>query len=253
VGLIGRILARIARTAIDGVYGRRPPPGLRRLGTAYGGWWVSCDHLAPGDLAVCVGAGEDISFDVALNASLALRVLTLDPTPRAVAHVQKFLATYQSAPVTIDAGPDVYVTAGFDAARFVFCDVALWSKSERLKLFAPRNAEDVSHSALNLQETDTFIEVQACTLEEILRTERLENPRLLKIDIEGAEYAVIKQISTCGPYPEQLLVEFDELHHPKSLLFLKRILDAKAQLRAAGYFIVHAERGNVLFTRTAKV
>lgn len=252
MSLVGSTLARVVRAAIDAVYGRRPSSNLRRLGTAYGGWWVSSAHLKPGDLAVCVGAGEDISFDVALNALLSMRVLTLDPTPRAVSHVRKFLATYQNAPVAIDGGPAVYDTTGFDPARLIFRDVALWATAERLKLFAPRNPDDVSHSVLNLQETDTFIEVQACTLREILQAEHLDTPRLLKIDIEGAEYAVIRQIAASGPHPEQLLVEFDELHHPKSLSFLKRILDAKAQLRAAGYSIVHSERGNVLFMRTMK-
>jgi len=59
---------------------------LVRLGSRYGGWWVPKSVLTPAAVAYCAGAGEDITFDLALLEH-GLRVTTFDPTPRAVSYV----------------------------------------------------------------------------------------------------------------------------------------------------------------------
>lgn len=58
-----------------------------RLGTDPCGWRLPEFILRPGAVAYCVGAGEDISFDLALH-DREMRVVTIDPTPRVLSHVE---------------------------------------------------------------------------------------------------------------------------------------------------------------------
>lgn len=62
-------------------------PGLRRLGTEYGGWWFVRTPSLRGGSVISAGAGEDISFDVGLAREHGATVTVVDPTPRAVVHV----------------------------------------------------------------------------------------------------------------------------------------------------------------------
>lgn len=57
-----------------------------RLGSDGCGWWVPKAVVRPRAIAYCAGAGEDISFDLELHRR-GLTVVTIDPTPRAIAHV----------------------------------------------------------------------------------------------------------------------------------------------------------------------
>src|SRR5690606_25746429 len=54
-----------------------------KLGTRYGGWYVPSDLLNAQSICYCIGAGEDISFDIELINRFDCHVYTFDPTPRA--------------------------------------------------------------------------------------------------------------------------------------------------------------------------
>src|SRR5437899_2285157 len=90
---------------------------LIRLGTEYGGWWIPSSVIQPGTVAYCAGAGEDISFDVALYER-GCRVVTFDPTPRAIEYVRR-------------TGPR--------DKRFHFVPVGWWDEDTDLPFFAPRD------------------------------------------------------------------------------------------------------------------
>lgn len=107
---------------------------LVRIGSEYGGWWIPKDLAAPGTVAYCAGAGEDITFDLAL-VERGCQVTTFDPTPRAIAHVEA------NAP----SGND-----------FRFVPVGWWNEDTILRFYAPRIPQHVSHSAVNLQGTTDF-------------------------------------------------------------------------------------------------
>ncbi|HEX4392055.1 MAG TPA: hypothetical protein VH084_11015 [Mycobacterium sp.] len=62
------------------IYAPSKPADLVRLGTDLCGWRLPEFILRPGAVAFCVGAGEDISFDLALR-DREMRVVTIDPTP----------------------------------------------------------------------------------------------------------------------------------------------------------------------------
>jgi FkbM family methyltransferase len=243
-------LGRLLQVVLRALYRERGAVPLERLGTRYGGWWCSTSLLAPGQVALCAGAGEDVSFDVALNARHGLRVLCVDPTPRAVQHVAGLLeAAAAGGPYAIEGGPERYDLAGFEPARFEPVAVALWNADGPLRLFAPEDPAHVSHSALNLQHTTRYIEVPARRVSTLLAERCASELAVFKLDIEGAEYAVLDDLLASGVRPRQVLVEFDELHSPLSPLALSRVGRRVRALRAAGYVLAAAEQCNFVFVR----
>jgi FkbM family methyltransferase len=189
-----------------------------RLGSEYGGWWVPRSLLRDRGVAYCVGAGEDITFDLALLAR-GFVVRTFDPTPRAVDHVHAL---------------------GIRDCSFSFLPVALWSEDTTLTLYAPRDPTHVSHSALNLQHTTASVDVAAISLSTAMRTCGDIYVDLLKLDIEGAEIAVLPSITAMPAPPRVLCIEFDA---PRPYRRLARLV---ASLRLKGYRTAHCEGRNVL-------
>lgn len=200
---------------------RNRPRDLVRLGTDYGGWWVPESAIGDGIVAYCVGAGEDISFDEELWAR-GCTVRTCDPTPRAVAYVAS------NAP----ADP-----------RFSFAPFALWTDDRILRFYEPRDPTHVSYSAVNIQQTEGFIDVEARSLESMLKHFGDERCDLLKLDIEGAEMQVLPTLGGAAGLPHVLCVEFDR---PRPL---RTLISTIRGLYRLGYRVVKSERLNVLFIR----
>lgn len=243
-------LGRVLRLVLVILYRESSPLALQRFGTRYGGWWCGASLLRPGQTAMCAGAGEDVSFDVALNARLGMRVICVDPTPRAVAHVAGLVAAAAAGRAcAIEAGPETYDLAGFDEERFEMVPFALWREDGTLRLYAPEDPTHVSHSALNLQRTSQFIEVPARRVVTLLRERGVGELALFKLDIEGAEYEVLDDLLVSGVRPAQVLVEFDELHSPLSPMAFARVGRRIRALRGAGYSLVEAEQCNFVFLR----
>jgi len=73
---------------------------------------------------------------------------------------------------------------------------------------------------------------------------------LLKMDIEGAEYAVIRNIINDDVLPRLLLIEFDEVHSPLDTHSSERIKQHVDLLVAAGMKCVAVEGSNATFARS---
>jgi len=243
-------LGRVFQSLLAAAYRDRDAVPLERFGTHYGGWWCSPGLLGPRQVALCAGAGEDISFDVALNAKFGMRVLCVDPTPRAITHVAGLLdAAATGRAYAVEGGAERYDLEGFDPGQFDAIPAALWGQDGSLRLYAPQDPAHVSHSALNLQRTAQYIEVPARRVASLLAERGVRELALFKLDIEGAEYAVLDDLLASDVHPLQLLVEFDELHSPLSPLALFRVGRRVRALRAADYALVAAERANFVFVR----
>jgi hypothetical protein len=85
------------------------------------------------------------------------------------------------------------------------------------------------------------------TLQTICEAMGIKKIQILKLDVEGAEYAVLKNILDTGLLPEVLCVEFDEAANPLNFRAMKRIDEAIGLLKQAGYVFLHCEHGNALF------
>lgn len=211
----------VARRWISRRLTRVPRADLCRLGSAGAGWWVPESIVKPGAVAYCAGAGEDITFDLAL-LERGCSVTTFDPTPRAIAHVRR------TAP---------------PGGGLRFRPVGWWDGDDEIRFYAPRDPAHVSHSAVNLQRTSGFFTAPVRRVDHLMADLGDDHVDLIKMDIEGAELRVIPALIEHGPLPGALCVEFDQPQPMHSLVAAVRALDG------AGFDLNHIERWNFTFTR----
>jgi hypothetical protein len=221
---------------------------LTRLGTSYGGWTVPATAIAPGRIAICVGAGEDISFDVELNKR-GMTVFTMDPTPRAKKHVQQVLdGIGGDSVVPINKSPiEHYDLVGFDPLRFRFLDLGLSDQDQITRFWAPKNPEHVSHSIVNLQRTEDFFEARCVRLETLCSMLKISSIEILKLNIEGEEYTVLQDLIAGDLRPRVICAVFDEGNVPLRGGYLRRISEMIKRMKRSGYRLLNVDGWSVLF------
>jgi FkbM family methyltransferase len=158
-----------------------------RLGTDYGGWAICPDSITKNSIVYSFGIGEDISFDLALIKRFGCTVHAFDPTPRSLEWCRK-----QSLP-----------------PQFVLHDFGLADRDGTITFFAPENPTHVSHSTVH-PGGGASVTVPVRSLSTIMKDLGHSRLDILKMDIEGSEYAVLEQFTKDRPDVAQLLVEF---HH----------------------------------------
>lgn len=202
---------------------------LKHMGTEYGGWVVPLELLNSQSICYCVGCGEDISFDLALIDKFDCHIFAFDPTPRAIEYVENMTLKH---------------------SQYHFFEVGLWDKQDKLKFYVPKNPDHVSHSVLNLQKTEDYIELKVKRLSQIMKENGHEEIDLLKLDIEGAEYKVIDSIIEDRIDIKVICVEFDEFFNPIDNNYKTRIRSCVNNLLTNGYIMVCSQgNGNYTFVR----
>ena len=226
---------------------------MHYLGTEYGGWEIPVKSIDTDSNIISVGAGEDISFDTELAKKYGCNVHIFDPTPRARVHFEgtrKLINNSCKAPIN-NSTTEFY---DIDAETFKLLDyheVGVWEEDKIMKFFSPSNKEHVSHSINNMHNTDEFFEAQCLCLDSICNLLSINKINLLKLDVEGAEYAILKNMISKKIKPVLLLVEF---HQEKSILekYLKyRIAKHLKFLRNNGYNLISKNKYNFVFQLTS--
>ena len=160
-------------------------------GGGYGAWPCLAERLHRDSVVYSVGIGFDVQFDLALIERFGLTVHGFDPTPRVAEWLQN------------NPPPD--------ALKFYPLGLA-WTDGE-LQFAAPTEAEAVSGTVVPSALADqTTVAIPVARLETMMRDLGHDHLDVLKIDIEGAEYAVLDDMLQSNILPDQLLVEF---HHGK--------------------------------------
>jgi FkbM family methyltransferase len=175
-------------------------------GSSYGGWSVYPKALNSQSIVYSFGVGEDISFDLDLMRHHNCPVYAFDPTPRSIAWVKT-----QSLPPEFHL--QEYGIATYDGTA---------------DFFAPENPSHISHTML--QKEGAAITVPVKRLKTIMAELEHSHLDLLKMDIEGAEYAVLKDIRDIPI--KQLLVEF---HHRWDGIGFEKTLSAVRLLKNHGF------------------
>jgi FkbM family methyltransferase len=223
----------------------RIPFRLKKLGSSeYGGWIIPTDQLNGNSVCYLAGAGEDISFDLALANRFHCHVFIFDPTPRAKKHfILVREATMNGERVSINTKGEFYEGTKETMDYLHFEEIGLWIKSETLKFFAPQDSTHVSHSISNIQQTDKFFLAPVDRLSNIMMHHHHRSLDVLKLDIEGAEFGVIDSLIEDKLLIKILCIEF----HPGPNGDLSRIQTALEKLEQNGYRVVARDRLDFTF------
>jgi FkbM family methyltransferase len=229
-----------------------PASALLRLGTEYGGWYIPVDcGLNETSICYLAGAGEDISFDCAVAARYNCQIRIVDPTPKAITHFDELAAAVKAGTrFPINNSKDTfYEISPHVMSNISFLPFGLTDKDVELKFYLPQNPDHVSCSTLNLQKTDTWFMAQCHTLTSLMAAQGDAYVDLLKMDIEGGEYAVIEHLTSSSFLPRLLLIEFDEAHTPLDSFAGDRIQEHIHMLQKAGMRCISVDGCNATFLR----
>lgn len=202
--------------ALSGIH-VHPVPALEKIGAECGAWIVPTNKLNRESICYCVGVGENITFDVVLIERFGCRVFAYDPTPRAALHVQNHAA---------------------NCDNYIYERIGVWDKDEVVRFYAPANPRNVSHSALNLQKTETYFEAPCKRLRTLFTENGHKRITLLKLDIEGAEYKVVEAMLADQLQIDIVCIEYDEAFHPLDAQYQTRIAASVKSILGAGYTLV---------------
>lgn len=186
-----------------------------QYGSDHGVWAVAANELDENSIVYSFGVGDDISFDLALIERYNATVHAFDPTPLSVNWVKK-----QSPP-----------------NQFVFHPYGVTDYDGHATFYAPSNPDYVSYTLLEEQRPQQKnVRVPVRRLTTILDELGHEYIDLLKMDIEGAEYNVIRSLLHEEITVNQLLVEF---HHRFASVNVQQTKNAIEALNRKGYKIFH--------------
>lgn len=193
---------------------------LELLGDKGANWWIPQNVITKNWVVYSGGVGEDISFDTAILKKYNCTVFAFDPTPRAVSYIEKQ-----------------------KIEKLNFYPIGLWKENKILKFFEPADKNNVSHSVVNLQKTASFFKAPCLTLKTLMHRLGTAKIDLLKLDIEGAEFAVLDQMFADKIFPRIIAVEFDQ---PKEL---NSMIEHIKKLLQLGYLLVKQDHFNFTFIR----
>jgi FkbM family methyltransferase len=183
--------------------------------------------ISSGDIVYSVGVGTDIAFDVALIRRHDVEIHAFDPTPHSIEWIGR-----QSLP-----------------DRFKFHGWGLSDRDGSVDFFPLESSGQGCWSSIQIhRDCSKTITVPVRRLATSMRELGHDRIDLLKLDIEGAEYAVIEDMLQCGILPTQLLVEF---HHRFKEIGIGRTRAIVTRLKQAGYklFYVSARGKDYSFLR----
>ena len=181
------------------------------FGSRYGGWNVPEKLVSPDFVVYSAGIGMDISFDLELISMLGVTVHAFDPTQKSIEWLKN-----QNLP-----------------NQFRYYPWGLADYDGEAQFHVPKNPSHVSHSMIGSQvTTEEAVIVQVRTIRSIMAELGHDKIDLLKMDIEGTEYAVLSDLLSSELRPTLLLVEF---HHRFKSIGAKATRNAVKKLRAGGY------------------
>ena len=217
------------------------------LGSNYGGWSFLDEKNLENKTIVSAGLGEDASFDVELINRYKCKIIAVDPTPRAIDHYNKIIKSAGNRKTYSykeggNQAISTYDLTNINSKNFILVKKGLHNfDSEELKFFAPPNKNHVSYSIVdwqnNYKKSSDFIKIKTITVKSILKEFNIKNFEMIKLDIEGSAIEVLNQMIDDKIFPNQILVEFDELNKINKIS-LERFFDIHQKLLLEGYKLI---------------
>ena len=189
---------------------------IERLG-ANSEWHVRTDLLRPGAVVISGGAGRDISFELEL-ARLGCRVFLFDPSPTG----RETMSSVENHHPCIE-----------------FIPMGLSERSDQYEFRRPADEKEGSFSSISAETATEVVSFRCVSVSDFIRQRGIESVDLLKIDIEGFEYGVLRDVVRNGLRPTQVCVEFHDFLPGIPLLDTIRSIQL---LRRSGWQIFYKQR-----------
>ena len=160
-------------------------------GNDYGGFYINPTLLNPNSIIYSFGIGKDVSFDKACMKNHKCKIFAFDPTPKSINFISK-----QNLP-----------------ELFTFFNYGITeAKSGVFSFYLPANPKGVSGSLVESDAVSTHnsIDVEMKSFDDIVKELGHKHIDVIKIDIEGSEYAVLEKILESDVTVDQLLIEFHD-------------------------------------------
>lgn len=226
---------------------------LRRIGSSYGGWVIAHHPALYGRSFLSAGAGEDISFDVEFSTVYGMKGIIVDPTPRAIVHVEEVLQRVgqrRTEPYCLggDQPVSTYDLSGLKHDSITFLPDALWIDDEGVDFFPPKEEKNVSHSIFLKRGSNQTPSVRVGSVSPRSLAQKVDPSEILliKLDIEGAEVDVIAPLLESFPAMQQFLIEFDVEKTQRSDRY-ELVQQSLDDLSSAGFVLAHSSGRNLLF------
>lgn len=194
-----------------------------KLGTNYGGWLIpKNNNLNENSIIYSGGVGEDISFDIKLNSKYKSKIILIDPTQKAIKHFEECKLYFNNKDYKFKGNiqKDYYKEIENENPNlkdFLYINKGLWNKKDKLKFYKQKNENYISQSLINGMFSNNYEIVEVDSIKNIMTELNHKKIDLLKLDIEGAENIVLKQMLIDKIYPKYLCIEFDLLLKKKDI------------------------------------
>lgn len=178
-----------------------------------GGKLLCLDLIPDGSTIISGGVGNDVSFELELIKRKNVEVVGVDPTSTADQYIEM---RKRRDPLLEE--------------KYMYLKKALSATSEPIKLFF---GDDDGMSSVSSKHRDAakanYFIAEAVTVEELLSS--YKNVSYLKIDIEGAEYAILNKLEHINV--PQVSIEFH--HHCSDEYTLPETIALIEKLQKMGY------------------
>ena len=206
------------------------PVKLERLGSSYGGWYVPTEFSKINNFEkflISVGIGHDVTFDIELQ-NRGFMVIAMDPLEECCNFAR---------------------SSDLDQAKTKIIKAGLWLNSSETRFYPPKLETHDSWSITNSQYTSKAASkfFPTVTLEDVFKeigNKKSQQVIMLKMDIEGAERFLFKEIESNLNRLDFIGIELDYIHLLPFLKFIERIkliLEARKTitiLRKLGLFLI---------------
>ncbi|MBA3704735.1 MAG: FkbM family methyltransferase [Bacteroidetes bacterium] len=177
---------------------------------------VCLDLIPSGSTIISGGIGNDTKFEFELMKKKGVLVIGIDPTSTA----EKYIESKKAEVAELNN-------------RYIYLKKALNNTNEKLKLYY---GENDFMSSLSSQHRDTkesnYFYCECVTIDDLQKT--YSNISYLKLDIEGAEYNILKDLKHISI--PQISIEFH--HHCSTEYTLQQTISAIQNLVEMGYDVV---------------
>jgi FkbM family methyltransferase len=215
------------------------------LGSSYGGKLVCKNRMPVKPFVISGGVGEDVSFDVEMIDKFDACVVLIDPTSKSKKHFTNIEANFggkKKSAYNLSGNQTIesYQLGNVTKKNLFFHNVGIWENCNGITLYPPTNRDHSSYSINDLQRTAGRAEHIVVPTLDILSLMRLygkDHVDILKLDIEGAEYEVLRDCFAKKIFPSQILVEIDEMYYP-SISNYRKAWKVRRLLSRNGYVVI---------------